>query len=160
VSRSSALDPRILGAVMHNPQSALRSAMSLGLAIGRIRKATRELRQTLGRDASDDEIAERLGVTVAEYLRRQGIRRGGMLDEFTSPFLDQEHALELSERNTLIAQALDRLPPRHRTAVVAYFAEDQTQLEIGRRLGVTESRVCQILSEVLPKLRSALSELE
>ena len=60
-----------------------------------------------------------------------------------------------SERRRL-AEAISRLPARQQEVLALYYQHECTQAEIGRLLGVTESRVCQILSDATGRLRFAL----
>ena len=62
--------------------------------------------------------------------------------------------LEITQR---LADAITTLPARQQTVLFLYHAEDLTLRQVGELLGVTESRVCQIHSAVMAKLRTNLS---
>jgi len=57
-----------------------------------------------------------------------------------------------------LRQAVDRLPARERTILSLYYEEELTYREIGEVLGVTESRICQILRGIQRNLREELQE--
>jgi RNA polymerase sigma factor for flagellar operon FliA len=61
-------------------------------------------------------------------------------------------------RTEAIVDAIDQLPERERTVLALYYDEELNLREIGEVLGVTESRVCQIHSQALVRLRSRLTE--
>ena len=68
--------------------------------------------------------------------------------------------LEQSELRSQLAAAIDRMPEREKVVLTLYYYENLTLAEIGRVLGVTESRVCQIHTKAVLQLRSRLIALE
>ncbi len=141
-----------------------------------IEKAGNELHETLGRPATDIEIAEHLGVTLTELWTIQSQTEAGLIgtldlyDEETGDFLDKisvqglvgdpktnpENLFGTVEVADLLAEAVSTLPQRSKTILVLYYLHEMTLAEIGKILGVTESRVCQLQSKLLQALRAAL----
>jgi RNA polymerase sigma factor for flagellar operon FliA len=56
----------------------------------------------------------------------------------------------------VLAQAIESLPPKERTVIALYYYEELTLKEIGEVLNYTESRICQIHTKAILKLRSKL----
>ena len=168
---------RIRGAIIDElraldwvPRSVRARARDIERAIG-------ELEGKLGRAPTDEEIASRLGVTKDEFdesltaISRSSI---GALDELwtVSPGGDQvalidtvedthepnpEFALETSELKEAVAEAIAALPEREKLVVTLYYYEELTLREIGEVLGVTESRVSQLHTKAILRLKSRLA---
>jgi RNA polymerase sigma factor for flagellar operon FliA len=73
--------------------------------------------------------------------------------------VDPQTQLRLSELKTLIASAIDSLPEKERLMVSLYYYEELTMKEIGEVLGITESRISQIHSKAVYRLRTKLKSL-
>ena len=71
---------------------------------------------------------------------------------------DPEHAAETSEAKDKFRRAFDTLPKREREVAVLLYVKNLTLREIGDILGVSESRVCQIHSQLKRTLKAQLSE--
>jgi len=69
-------------------------------------------------------------------------------------------AFEITETRQMLAQAINGLPEREKVVLTLYYYENLTLQEIGRVLGVTESRVCQIHTKSVLHLRARFSSLE
>lgn len=149
------------------PRSIHRRARELSEAIAII-----ENRE--GREATDQEVAEHLGVDVDEYYRilkdvkghkllsLDGMTQGqdSMLDHLADGSTAIEERLFKEDMKSLIAQALGGLPEREKLVLALYYDEELNLREIGAVIGVTESRVCQIHSQALLRLRARLNDLE
>ncbi len=72
--------------------------------------------------------------------------------------LDPEHATATEEAKSKFRSAFDRLPQREREVAVLLYVKNLTLREIGDILGVSESRVCQIHSQLKRTLKSQLAE--
>jgi RNA polymerase primary sigma factor len=136
----------------------------------RMAKAERELVRALGRDPTDDEIAERLGISERHVRQaRQASRTVTSLDRPVGedgetafgelmpsdrPSPDEE--VEVARRAAVLRRAIRALPPREREVLVLRFGIDGGDpaplREIGRRLGITQERVRQIESRALSRL--------
>ncbi len=135
-----------------------------------------ELRRTLGREPSSEETARKLDITIAEAekLRRESnltsvynltpqdereddpraLRRLDVLMD-----KDSDIPFERMVAHDL-ARALETvLVGPERTVVALYYHESLTMKEIGRVMGISESRVCQIHTKTLKKLKQYIDEL-
>lgn len=141
-----------------------------------VERALERLESRLQRSASDAEVAAELGITVAElaelYAQLQmtsvialdeliAVGRGGPSLAETLPddkADDPGAALDSIESRRLLAEAISQLTDRDRVVVSLYYFENLTLAEIGRVLGVTESRVCQLHTRAVLRLRSKMLE--
>jgi RNA polymerase sigma factor FliA len=143
-----------------------------------IERAVAELEAKLGRAPTDEEISEKLGVTQEELddslseISRSSI---AALDELwtisssggdTVALIDTiedtqgpepQSALAQTELKEAIGEAIARLPEREKLVVTLYYYEELTLREIGEVLGVTESRVSQLHTKAILRLKARLS---
>jgi RNA polymerase sigma factor for flagellar operon FliA len=133
-----------------------------------ITNTIKALQQSLGRQPAEDEIAERLGMPLDQYQRLTGdLMRGPTLQGFSSVAADDAESSAAGPDTLLLdndlkrrlALAVGKLTPRTQQVLALYYQEECTQAEIGEILGVTESRVCQILGEATARLRALLDEI-
>jgi len=131
-----------------------------------------EIEQKTGRDARDTEVAERLGVDVAEYRQMlMDVSAGHMMDfeglgvseDFFSEGLSDsamtpEERLQKEDFRNALAQAIGSLPEREKLVLALYYDEELNLKEIGEVLGVSESRVSQINSQAMIRLQSRLKD--
>jgi RNA polymerase sigma factor FliA len=136
--------------------------------------AVHALEHRLHRAPSDGEIAGHLGVSLAEYHEMLVDVRGAQLvytddyeaDENDTHYLDRhvtpddraDPAAQLADRRfrEALVQAIERLPEREQYVMSMYYEHDMNLKEIAAVLGVTESRVCQLHSQSVARLRSRL----
>jgi RNA polymerase primary sigma factor len=136
----------------------------------RMAKAERELVRALGREPTDDEIAERLDVPVRHIRQaRQASRTVTSLDRpvgedgetafgelMPSERPAPEEEVETSRRAAILRRAVADLPEREREVVILRYGMDGGEpaplREIGRQLGITQERVRQIESRALARL--------
>lgn len=137
--------------------------------------ALANLRHQLGREPTEHEVAHALDMTPAEFERAMEELRA--LDVATLRPLDQTgpdgEALidvaidpeegpmarfERSQLNTRLARAIQDLPERERQILALSYDEELTLAEIGQVLGVSESRVCQLRSLAVSRLRTTLAQ--
>jgi len=132
------------------------------------------LRHALGREPEAAEIAAALKVSPEQYdkmlddLRATevaAIRQAEsgdsrqLLDVAIGPEEDGPHArLERRELATLLARALGELPDRERQVLAFYYEQELTLAEIGEVIGVSESRVSQLRTQAIARLRSRMQE--
>jgi RNA polymerase sigma factor for flagellar operon FliA len=134
----------------------------------RVGKTIQRLEGQLGRTPEDTEIAEALGVDLETYQRDlEGLCHVGFVE---LPDQDREGTMdggagpeEQVERKMLVERVkvcLKRLPERDAMLLSLYYVEEFTYGEIGEVLGVSESRVCQLHSRAMSRLRAELEPEE
>jgi RNA polymerase sigma factor for flagellar operon FliA len=149
------------------PRSVRKLQRDVDEAIGR-------LRHTLGREPDEHEIAAALGVSEAEYtvildnlrsaelavVRRalgEGQDGASLLDVAIDGGEGPYAQLERRELRTELARALGALPDRERQILALYYEQELTLAEIGRVIGVGESRVSQLRTQAISRLRSIMT---
>lgn len=130
------------------------------------------LRHELGREPEEKEIAGALNVSEAEYSKildqlktaelatiRQSTNEDGSssLEIAVDPGEGPYARLEREELRQLLAQAITELPERERHILALYYQEELTLAEIGEVIGVGESRVSQLRTQAIGRLRSLLA---
>jgi RNA polymerase sigma factor for flagellar operon FliA len=138
-----------------------------------IETAVHKLEQKLGRAPAESEIAAEMGMTLSEYQELLGKVRGTQLvyledmsgDEGDEDFLDR-HMVDaeanplgrLSDRRMreALVAAIENLPQREQYVMSMYYEHDMNLKEIAAVLGVTESRVCQLHSQSIARLRTRM----
>lgn len=137
--------------------------------------AIAKLRHQLKREPADAEIAEAMNLSEVEYDRLLDQVRSlelGALRQLDAPNQDGSSLLELvidpdegpeatlerTELRAHLAKALMELPERERQILALYYEEELTMAEIGSVIGVCESRVSQLRSLALSRLRVSLKE--
>lgn len=137
--------------------------------------AIAKLRHELKREPADAEIAEAMSLSEVEYDRLLDQVRSlelGALRQLDAPNQDGSSLLELvidpdegpeatlerTELRAHLARALMELPERERQILALYYEEELTMAEIGAVIGVCESRVSQLRSLALSRLRVSLKE--
>jgi RNA polymerase sigma factor for flagellar operon FliA len=141
-----------------------------------IERAIRDLESRLARAPTDEEIAHKVGITPGELedslidISRTSIAaldelwstssegdQVSLLDTIEDPeSVKPAEALDETEMREALAEAIDRLPEREKLVVTLYYYEELTLREIGEVLGVTESRVSQLHTKAILRLRSRL----
>ena len=137
-----------------------------------LQKAYSEMSGLLGRAPYDDEVAQHLGLTLVEFeelltevapLTVLSLdEQDGMGDDapaLSETIADPQAANALAEieegqLKAMLRDAISGLPAKERLVVSMYHFEELNFKEIGRVMGVTESRVCQIHSKAIVKLRA------
>lgn len=157
---------RVRGAILDYLRSLDPLTRKLRGASRHIEETIRALTARLGRSPEEAEIAAGLGLALEPYrvLLGQIAETDAVhleLTEFTGAHA-QEAAPDavVSQRQMVdrLAEGINKLPEKHRLVVGLYYQEECTLREIGQIIGVTESRVCQIHSEAIHRLRATLGE--
>lgn len=163
---------RIRGAMIDELRRSDWTPRSVHRNSRRIADAIRAVEARLGRAARDDEIAAALAVTIADYhamLQDAASSQMLGLEELFGEEMDSDRLLpgagpgpgEIFERERLrdaLAAALADLPEKERLVLALYYDEELNLREIGAIIGVTESRVSQIRSQALHRLRVRLDD--
>ncbi len=170
---------RIRGAIIDELRAIDWIPRSVRTKARAVDRAYAELEGQLRRPPSEHEVAERLQMPVTELraiftqlstvnvaaldeLLGAGSERGdslSLLDTLQDPGApDPAASLEVQETKVLLARAIERLGEREKLLLVLYYYEGMTLAEIGRVLGVTESRISQMHTAAMLRLRTMLQE--
>lgn len=161
---------RIRGAILDGLRSLDSASRDMRKKNKKVEKVYRELESQLGRPVTDPEMAEALGISLPKWysivqeLQAVGINwlRPAWYVPPQAPVEeclvadDRENPFDLCyrrEQRDLLNQAIARLPERERTIVSLYYTQDLTMKEIAERLDIDESRVSQLHSGALARLR-------
>jgi len=140
-----------------------------------IETAVHKLEQKLGRAPQESEIAESMGMSLAQYQEVLGKVRGTQLvyledmsgDEGGDDYLDRHVSnedanplamLQDHRMREALVEAIKNLPEREQYVMSMYYEHDMNLKEIAAVLKVTESRVCQLHSQSIARLRVKLRE--
>jgi len=135
-----------------------------------------ELENSLGRQATTEEVAKHMNLsTQALYGLLDEVRSTNLvsLDEFVQGkdgegqtrlvdavedkiSLDPSQQIDIEDLKDVMNGAILRLPPRERLVIALYYYEELTLKEIGSILGVSESRISQIHTKAVMRLRTKL----
>ncbi|MDA3878389.1 MAG: RNA polymerase sigma factor FliA [Halothiobacillus sp.] len=136
-----------------------------------IAAAIHEIEANTGREAKDQEVCDLLGITLDEYfsalndsiqvrltpLDHMGDEHDETIDVPDSS--DQPEQNFSNERfHEALAEHIAALPERERLVMSLYYVEEMNQKEIGAVIGVSESRVCQIQSKAILRLKASLKD--
>jgi RNA polymerase sigma factor FliA len=172
--------PRIKGAIIDELRAMDWVPRSVRFKARELERAQADLEAMLKRQPSEEELADRLGMSRSELHQMvsqisfvsvlaldevvgAGSERGesvALIETLADKGLDPAWGLESQETRGLLAAAINSLSEREKIVVTLYYFEGLTLAEIGEILGVTESRVCQIHTKAVGGLRGQLSEVE
>ena len=144
----------------------------------KLEAAERAIEEKYGRMATDEEIAAELGISVDEYGSWQSqVSMSGIisLDDYLeqgsdlvadksgsklgiSGFEQPEEAVEKEELKESLAVAIEGLTEKEQKVIALYYYEELTLKEISRVLSVSESRVSQLHTKALTKLKEKLGD--
>lgn len=136
-----------------------------------------ELESALGRSVTDEEVAEKLSISMEEFYELVNqVRPVSVLSidesntfsnvdkmsifnllescKLNNPF----NQLKVKAIKSIVTQAITDLPERQRLVLSLYYYEDMNLKEIGKILRVTESRVSQLHAQAISRLRAKLSQ--
>ncbi|HTO92579.1 MAG TPA: FliA/WhiG family RNA polymerase sigma factor [Candidatus Sulfotelmatobacter sp.] len=166
---------RIKGAVLDQLRALDWVSRSMRRKARNLDGVTRRLDQKLGRAASEDEVAREMKMSRGDFYRLLDHVRGAVLvsldesragedqepttlaDHLPDPSLPSfEARLEEQQTRHVILRTLDQLPEQERLVVALYYYEHLTLKEIGRALGISESRVSQVHTRAMTRLRLRL----
>lgn len=165
--------PRIRGAIIDELRKQDWIPRSLRSKSNKIKKVVEELQQACRGDVSAEAIAGELGISEAEYRQWQSqLTRTSMISlDKPNPNFDDHNLyeavedvssanplenLEEEELKKLLVKAIKKLPEKARLAITLYYYERLTFKEIGKILNVSESRISQIHSETVDRLKRML----
>ena len=168
---------RIRGAILDSLREMDWSPRHLRRQARRIEEAHRDLKLRLSRVATEPELAKELGMILEDFQHLLGELRGLDLGSLQAESMDpqaEEDAVSYrpggtdkdpfflclhGEIRSHIASALEDLDEKEKQVVTLYYLEELTMKEVGAVLGVGESRISQIHSSAIIRLRARLGEL-
>jgi len=170
--------PRIRGSIIDELRALDWIPRSLRQRVNQMQAAYAQMERELGRPVRDSELCERLGLEPEQFrgLLEQASRMTLLsLDELVqlgddsqvsrealtgSGQADVRTQIQREDVITLLESTIDEIPERERLVLVMYYVEELTLKEIWEVLEVTESRVCQLHSKAIMRLRARLRSLE
>ncbi|GHV42067.1 RNA polymerase sigma factor WhiG [Spirochaetia bacterium] len=170
---------RIRGAIFDELRSIDWVPRSVRQKTREVEEAIGSLEAQLGRTATDQEIASSMGMNEDEFLKTMMKISGTSVlslndvwfsgdendkvsigDSIESPSsLNPDVIVEKDEIRRVIVEAINDLPDKEKKILVLYYYEDLTLKEIGQVLEVTESRVSQLHTKAILRLRSKLTNI-
>ncbi len=169
---------RIRGAILDELRSQDWVPRSVRDKAKQIERAYADLEQRLGRQVSDMELSEELGMSLEDYYELIAkVKAVTMLsiDELSGPYNNDRRSLldtienfnsknpfaQLKNQNVrnVLMKHIDELPEKQRLVLSLYYYEDLNLKEIGQILDVTESRVSQLHTQAVIRLKAKLKDL-
>lgn len=135
-----------------------------------VAKATRDVENATGRDARDTDVARILGMTLEEYhqiiqdsnnskifaFEDLGVNEEALDCPTTNPITSPLDGLQRDDFKQKLAVEVSKLPDREKLVLALYYDEELNLREVGEVLGVSESRISQIHSQAMLRLKSRL----
>jgi|SRR5690625_4479631 len=162
---------RIRGAMLDEVRRLDWTPRSVHRKAREVAEVVRRLAHQLGRDPTDGEVIDALGIQLAEYHRilqdisssklfslDEDDSESGNAHEPRSEAPDPLAMLEEAGFRGSLADAIGQLPERERLVMALYYKEELNLREIGAVLGVSESRVSQIHGRIMIKLRGLMAD--
>ena len=170
---------RVRGAILDELRSMDWVPRSVRQKASSMDGVVQKLQNKLGRRPEDDEIAEEMGVSLDELfttlnetksmpilsledlgIAKESGEQQSLLDCLAGKNdVDPQMHIRLVELKEIISKAIDTLPEKERLMISLYYYEELTMKEIGGVLGITESRVSQIHSKAVFRLRNKLKSI-
>ncbi len=169
---------RIKGAMLDELRSLDWVPRSVRDKITVIEAAYSKMEKKLGRPATDEEMSQVMNISLEEFqkllnetkgvtfmdidlLKKRGsnLNPSGLAEIFHNTDSDPYSAISLSQIRELLAAAIDDLPRNEKLTISLYYFEELTMKEIGLVLGYTESRISQMHSKAVLRLRSKLQKV-
>ena len=163
---------RIRGAMLDEIRKGDWAPRSLHRKVREISRAVAEIEAESGRDARDAEVAARLGMELNDYYQtlqdatshkvfsfedlpgKDEIFSDGLYERILGP----SENVEKEKFKDALARAIASLPERERLVMSLYYKEELNLRETGEVMGVSESRVCQIHSQALVRLKARMAD--
>jgi RNA polymerase sigma factor for flagellar operon FliA len=179
---STFADFRIRGAIIDEIRSMQWASKDARKKLEEVRNAYSQIEKNFNRIATDEEVAEKLNITLDELyktlatantmnmLNIEDLATGrdgeplNILECISGGFggesgrRDILEEMNLKELNAILGNAIDELPEKERLVITLYYYEELTMKEIGMILNVSESRVCQLHGKALIRLRNKIKE--
>jgi len=158
---------RIKGAILDSLRQMDWASRDLRKRQKQVDSMARDLSLSLGRNPTESEMAERMGVSIDRW-RRMTLELQSVKPVTVDPERDRtqecpgrlefqpDRMCERRQMQTTLARAIGALPARYQKVVFLYYTNDMTMKEIGDLLGVNESRISQIHKTALKKMAVTL----
>ncbi|MBT4128986.1 MAG: FliA/WhiG family RNA polymerase sigma factor [Nitrospina sp.] len=170
---------RVRGAILDELRSLDWVPRSIRQKASQVDKVVQELQAKLSRSPEDEEVAKEMGLNLDQFhdtlnetksmpvfsledlgLAKDSGEQQSLLDCLAGKAdADPQTQIRLVELKEIIAKAIDGLPEKERLMVSLYYYEELTMKEIGAVLEITESRVSQIHSKAVYRLRTKLKAI-
>ncbi len=172
---------RIRGAIFDELRSIDWVPRSVRQKAREVDDTVQNLEARLGRAATDEEVAAEMGLSLEQYnqvmLKVSGTALLSLNDVWTAAGDDNDKIsivesiespsslrpdsiAEKSEIRRVIVEAIQELPEKEKKVLVLYYYEDLTLKEIGKVLDVTESRISQLHTKAISRLRTKLTNIK
>lgn len=139
-----------------------------------VAKATRDIENATGRDARDMDVAKNLGMSLDEYHQiimdasnvkifafdDLGVSEEVIDSPHQNPIVSPLDGLQREDFKQKLAFEIEKLPEREKLVIALYYDEELNLREVGEVLGVSESRISQIHSQAMDRLKSRLTHLK
>ena len=170
--------PRIRGAIIDELRAIDWLPRSLRQKVNKLQNTYAQLENQLLRPAKDEEVSSHMGLTLDdlrdllssasravvlsldEELRLSDESRTTRGDQAVRPEHTSRDLLAREEMIEILKSSIQGLPEKERLVVAMYYYDDMTFKEIGKVLSVTESRVCQLHTKAMTRLRARLKDME
>ena len=170
---------RVRGAILDELRSMDWVPRSIRQKASNVDKVVQTLQAKLSRSPEDEEVAKEMGLTLDQFhdtlnetksipifsledlgIAKESGEQQSLLDCLAGKAdADPQTQIRLIELKEIIAKAIDALPEKERLMVSLYYYEELTMKEIGAVLEITESRVSQIHSKAVYRLRTKLKAI-
>jgi RNA polymerase sigma factor FliA len=170
---------RIRGAILDELRNLDWASRSLRQKIKEVENAYETMEMKLGRPPGEDEVADSLNMSLPEFHKLLNESRGVGIGVFRLPVRDEanitdeemlsyymdEHStspvlmMEKSEMKEMISGFIKGLPQKEQLVLSMYYLDDLNLKEVGNIMHLTESRISQIRSSAILKLRARLAEV-
>jgi RNA polymerase sigma factor for flagellar operon FliA len=168
--------PRIKGSIIDELRKLDWIPRSLRAKLNNIREKTVELEQKFSGNFTDDEMANGLGIDLSDLRNWKKDVNSANLFSLDKPLDDSnkqnlydvvedtdytkaDEKLEDDEMKRILLKAIKKLPEKTRLAITLYYYEKLTFKEIGKILNVSESRISQIHSETMNRLKREINKM-
>lgn len=167
---------RIRGSIIDNIRDMDWVPRSLRQKSKELEKVYVEVENELGHAATDKEIADKMGITVENFsklLNEVNVSSMMSLDEFLEQNYEigvegnnvlkegiPENYIEVNELRETLSDCINKLPEKEKKVVAFYYYEELTLKEISAIMGVSESRISQLHTKALLRLRGKLSRMK
>lgn len=162
---------RIRGAMIDEIRRSDWTPRSVHRKYREVTEAIRKIENETGKDATDNDVAELLGISLSEYhqiLIDSSASRIFSIDELEENAQESDlpgsteetpdQALTSDEYEKQLARAIRSLPEKEQLVMSLYYHDELNFREIGEVLDVTESRICQLHGQALMRIKTRMSE--